>query len=70
MLEVAGDNFFGGVDDDGNVSFPSWYARFVRIVVAHASLRLVLYMMIHKCFHISLDKIFGGEIGTTNGNEA
>lgn len=61
MLEVAGDKLFANViilDGEGNnnnnsnanVSFPRWY-KIARAVLAHASLRFVLYIMIYKIFH-------------------
>lgn len=56
MLEVAGDKVFANVildgegNNNGNVSFPRWY-KIVRAVLAHASLRFVLYIMIYKIFH-------------------
>lgn len=54
MLEVAGDKLFANVILDGegnnNVSFPRWY-KIARAVLAHASLRCVLYIMIYKIFH-------------------
>lgn len=57
MVEVSGDKFLSGVNSDGNTSFPLWY-QIIRAFLAHASLRLVLYIMIYKCFHTSFHDLF------------
>lgn len=58
MLEVAGDKWFAIVESDGSVSFPSWYS-IARAILAHLSLRLVLYIMVHLCLKTSLGKLLG-----------
>ncbi|KAL7537145.1 hypothetical protein ACHAXR_007617 [Thalassiosira sp. AJA248-18] len=58
ILEVVGDSWCARVNGDGNASFPSWYL-YGKMFLAHASLRLVLYIMIHLCLKTSLGKILG-----------
>lgn len=60
MMEVMGDKFFAGVDSDGNASFPLWY-RVARGFLAHATLRIGLFIIVHKCFQTSLSDLLGGE---------
>lgn len=57
MLEVAGDKYMSGVNSDGNVLSPLWYGC-IRAFLAHASLRLVLYIVVYKCFHTSFHDLF------------
>ena len=58
MLEVAGDSLAVRViSADGNAVLPSWYLV-ARAVLAHVSLRVVLYMMVYKCLGLSFTTIF------------
>ncbi|KAL7548966.1 hypothetical protein ACHAWF_012237 [Thalassiosira exigua] len=63
MLEVAGDTFIAGGDNDGTT--PRWY-EILRLVSAHASLRVALYIMIHKCLNSSLGQLLGSDFDSNN----
>ena len=58
MLEVVGDNFFGHMNSEENVDFPKWYC-YERAALAHISLRIVLYIMVHLCLKSSLSVLVG-----------
>lgn len=61
MVEVVGDSYFtnrdGRIQDHGEVELPKWYV-WIRGILLHLSLRLVLFFMIHKCFKMSLNELF------------
>jgi len=57
MLEVAGDKFLPEITSDGDITFPFWY-KCIRAFMVHASLRLVLYIMVYKVFHTSFHDLF------------
>lgn len=50
MLEVVGDKFFL---DGNDTSEGQWY-KWVKLILVHISLRVALYIMIHKCLKFSL----------------
>jgi len=57
MLELCGDAFFGYSNDVGDaVVYPKFY-RYAKAIIAHASLRLVLYIMVHLCLKTSLSDL-------------
>ena len=48
-----------GNEDDADVAgLPKWYVC-ARILLVHVSLRVVLYVMIHKCLKTSLGQLWG-----------
>ena len=61
MLEVTGDSYFANRENAGSnsgglsssSSFPKWYV-WARGILLHVSLRFVLFIMVHKCFKMSL----------------
>jgi len=61
MVEVLGDSYFtnrdGRIQDHSEVELPKWYV-WIRGILLHLSLRLVLFFMIHKCFKMSLNELF------------
>ena len=75
MLEVAGDSYLvpnsqpgqarndtttitGNEDGADEAAVPKWYI-WARILLVHVSLRVVLYVMIHKCLRTSLGQLWG-----------
>jgi len=46
--------------DANNVNLPLWY-KIARGIVAHVSLRVALYVLWHKCLHLSIETIADGE---------
>jgi len=54
MVEVVGDSYFGVNENGVEAQVPPRWYRWTRTILVHLSLRLVLFLMIHKCFKMSL----------------